>query len=503
MNYKIEKLSDIKYDKNAYEDLANQIYYLTDHLSSDYPKHYDWFFKKHLPFVGNGKREILFVRNHNNVCGVAFLKKEEDEKKICTFYVAEHGRNMGIGRTLMNASFEFLETTTPMITMPSEKVQYFLHFIFKNKWEITQIIEGYYVKDADEVVFNGKLEEKGYLTARGLTKWNASSIMRILQNSFYCGIIVYRKSYIPDYLEQKAKRNNGEVEQVIVDSKYPTIVSKKDFEKAQKLISEKSAHITENKKSGQKPPKSIWSKKVECACGSSFNKRLYHRYVDKPDTYYYQCYNQKNTGSARKRLEKGLDTTDACDIPSVQEWKLQLMASVVFNTIWGDKERIVKVANDLIDENIREANDNEELDAEIRQYSKKKEASSKKLEKLLDMYLSGDMIEKSEYIKKKKELDCIIEDLDKKIEELESEKNIPKDWLQEKIANLKQNIIDHLNWNEEKVSENIIDSFVEKIVVQDNRFEWKLNCLNDIINVEVEGRSNLSKVNLYNNTVFS
>jgi len=60
----------------------------------------------------------------------------------------------------MNASFEFLETTTPMITMPSEKVQYFLHFIFKNKWEITQIIEGYYVKDADEVVFNGKLEEK-------------------------------------------------------------------------------------------------------------------------------------------------------------------------------------------------------------------------------------------------------------------------------------------------------------------------------------------------------
>ncbi|MDD3896152.1 MAG: GNAT family N-acetyltransferase [Bacilli bacterium] len=160
MNYKIEKLSDIKYDKNAYEDLANQIYYLTDHLSSDYPKHYDWFFKKHLPFVGNGKREILFVRNHNNVCGVAFLKKEEDEKKICTFYVAEHGRNMGIGRTLMNASFEFLETTTPMITMPSEKVQYFLHFIFKNKWEITQIIEGYYVKDADEVVFNGKLEEK-------------------------------------------------------------------------------------------------------------------------------------------------------------------------------------------------------------------------------------------------------------------------------------------------------------------------------------------------------
>jgi GNAT superfamily N-acetyltransferase len=159
MEYKVEKLSDYIYDKIEFENLANQIYYLTDHLTKDYPKHHRWYFTKHLPGVGTDKREILFVKNFNNVCAVAFLKKDEQEKKICTFYVAEHGRNIGIGRELMNASFDYLNTTTPMITMPSAKVPFFIHFIHSFDWKITQIIDGYYTVNVDEVVFNGILEK--------------------------------------------------------------------------------------------------------------------------------------------------------------------------------------------------------------------------------------------------------------------------------------------------------------------------------------------------------
>lgn len=159
MNYKVEKLSDYIYEKELFENLADQIYYITDHLSIDYPHHQEWFFTKQLPGIGKDEREILFIKNHNNICGVSFLKKTPDEKKICTFYVAEHGRNIGIGRTLMKASLEYLETTTPMITMPSEKISYFLHFIHNYNWKITQIIEGYYVKNIDEVVFNGILKQ--------------------------------------------------------------------------------------------------------------------------------------------------------------------------------------------------------------------------------------------------------------------------------------------------------------------------------------------------------
>ena len=39
----------------------------------------------------------------------------------------------------------------------------------------------------------------------------------MLRNPFYSGTIVYRKSYVPDYLEQKPKMNYGDVDQVIVE----------------------------------------------------------------------------------------------------------------------------------------------------------------------------------------------------------------------------------------------------------------------------------------------
>ncbi len=54
-----------------------------------------------------------------------------------------------------------------------------------------------------------ELEKAGRLTATGLTNWEPANISRILNNSFYCGIVTYRKQYVPDYLEQK-KINNFE-----------------------------------------------------------------------------------------------------------------------------------------------------------------------------------------------------------------------------------------------------------------------------------------------------
>ena len=348
-----------------------------------------------------------------------------------------------------------------------------------------------------------QLEENGYLTAKGLKKWSVSSIIRILQNSFYCGIIVYRKCYIPDYLEQKAKRNNGEVEQVIVDSKYPILISKEDFAKVQKMIADNSLHITENKKVGCGVPQSIWSKKMVCSCSSSFNKKVYHKHPDKDTTFCYQCYAQKNFGSAKTRLKKGLDITDACDVSLVQEWKLELMANVLFDTIWSDKESIIEIANNLIDETIKEEGGNNEIDTELKYYARKLETNNNKSEKLLEMYLSGNMIKKEDYLIKKQEIDKTNDDLNKKLEELESKRGIPKETLKERLVNLKQIIANKLKWNENVVPEELVDNFVEKITVYNDRFEWKLNYLNDIIDVDVNGRQNSSKLNLYVNSIAS
>ena len=80
------------------------------------------------------------------------------------------------------------------------------------------------------------LEAAGRMTSTGLTKWYSSYISRVLNNPFYCGIIVYRKEYVPDYLEQKKVRNFGDVEQIAVEGTHEPIITKEEFEKVRKML---------------------------------------------------------------------------------------------------------------------------------------------------------------------------------------------------------------------------------------------------------------------------
>ena len=86
-------------------------------------------------------------------------------------------------------------------------------------------------------------------------------VSRLLRNPFYSGTIVYRKQYVPNYLEQKHKTNYGEVENIIVEGKHELIVSKEDFDKVQKMLDLKSTKIYMNKKKRIGVPKSTWTKK--------------------------------------------------------------------------------------------------------------------------------------------------------------------------------------------------------------------------------------------------
>lgn len=155
----------------------------------------------------------------------------------------------------------------------------------------------------------------------------------------------------------------------------------------------------------------------------------------------------------------------------VQEWKLYLMSNVIFNLIWEDKEQIISVANKLIDETIIEEDYNDELDEKITENTKKIEFYKNKHSKLLELYLN-EIINKDIYMKKE-ELDISITRIINENEKLISKKGIPKDIIKNKIKNLKQCIIDNLNYHESNVSDDIIDNFVEKVIVHKDKFEWK------------------------------
>lgn len=347
--------------------------------------------------------------------------------------------------------------------------------------EIVKYIFSEFLKGNGSTIIKYKLEKKGYLTSTGLKQWSASYIVRLLQNPFYCGTVVYRKSYIPDYLEQKAKRNKGEVEQVIIEGTHEPIISKEDFDKVQEIIKQRRKKLDEKKEVGKGIPKNIWCKKLLCKCGSKFNKMKYHKQSDGTISYCYQCYKQRRIGSSQTRMKKGLDTSESCNISIVQEWKLVLMANVIFDVIWNDKERIIDMANQLIDETIKDDDFQNEYLKELEENKNKILTYEKKKRKLIDMYLN-DLIDKENYKTKKDELDQVINDYLKKNKELESKQVIPKDSLKKKLLGLKQSIINNLNYNSNYVSEDVISSFVKEVVVNEDKYDWKLNYLSEIVN---------------------
>lgn len=142
----------------VFSDIIAKAYAVTDCICKDYPKHFKWYWEKTIPAVLNGTREVLVCTVNKKIAGVAFLKNEEGEKKICTFLVLEEYRGKHIAKRLMEKSFEFLGTTKPLITIADYKLKLFEGIIKKYGWEQTQILdEGYYNNTSRELVFNGKI----------------------------------------------------------------------------------------------------------------------------------------------------------------------------------------------------------------------------------------------------------------------------------------------------------------------------------------------------------
>lgn len=340
------------------------------------------------------------------------------------------------------------------------------------------------------------LELNGIPTATGLKKWSASSIVRILRNPFYCGTIIYRKSYIPDYLEQKPRKNNGEVEQIIVEGKHQIIITKEEFDKAQKILDSHSVVRKGNKGHGRAAPKNVWSRKLLCECGSSFNKSTYYKNLDNDIcTYYYQCYNQKNNGSLNYRAKKGLDINNACSTPIVVEWKLKFMANMIFDAICNNKNKVIEIASNIIDEAIKNESVEQFMNDDIKECESRISSNKLKLDKIIDMYLN-ELIDKDSYIKKKSDIEKNIQCLNEKMENLNKSKYIPKTKLEDKLSILKNNIINNLEYNKnDEISDDMIEIFVEKIVVKKDKYIWKLNYFKELYDLDALKRISTSKLN--------
>ena len=331
------------------------------------------------------------------------------------------------------------------------------------------------------------LEKEGHLTATGLTKWQPGNISRILRNPFYCGTIVYRKQFVPDFLEQKKINNFGEVDKVIVEGRHTPIVTKEQFEKVQQILSSKSDSVHNKGCRGKKISKDVWCRKMKCECGSSYNRVTWHKSSEGPQ-YAYQCYSQIRTGSFKTRERKGLSTEGICVTKMVPRWKLEVMADIIFQKFWNDREGVLAIANEMLDNCYENEHDNEVLDRK-RDLEDKMELWNRKYNNLLDMRMAGE-IEKDRYDEKREQILKEQQHLKKQLEIIGGETGLSDDIYMDKVEILKYGLEQNFNFSTRHIPEEVIDAFIKEIIVCQDGFIWKLNLTpDDELKMQVDGRT--------------
>lgn len=81
-----------------------------------------------------------------------------------------------------------------------------------------------------------ELTTLGRKTKRGNTKWNPTSIRQILQNERHCGDVLAQKTWTPNYLDHKSKKNHRDRNQYLHRNHHEPIISREDFMAAQKML---------------------------------------------------------------------------------------------------------------------------------------------------------------------------------------------------------------------------------------------------------------------------
>lgn len=344
--------------------------------------------------------------------------------------------------------------------------------------EIVRFIYSEYLNGKGTVSIADELTRREAKTSTGLTNWSAAYISRVLRNPFYSGTIVYRKSYIPDYLEQKPKMNYGEVEQVIVEGRHEPIVSKEDFKKVQEIMDSHSKPIKLGRRQALGTPKNIWSKKLICECESTFNRKVYHKNKNST-TYCYVCYNKKMHPKTKFKT--------TCDVKEVQEWKLEYMAETIFRNLTRNTEDRKELFDRLMKGVEIDKHPEIKIKKRIDKLNQLVENESSKLDRLIDDYLD-ETIDVTMYDMFQKKLSNRIEKYKIEINELEKKCNSLEP-LDVRIENVKKSIRRLLDINYNGVNEKVIEEFVEKIIVHKDYFEWKLNFMNETIKLEINGKS--------------
>lgn len=254
-----------------------------------------------------------------------------------------------------------------------------------------------------------ELREAG-ITPMRVKEWSNTVILRVIRNEKYCGDLVQKKTFTPDFLSHEKKYNRGEEEFVIIKDHHEPIVSRELFEKANRILDEKSLTQEGKAKHSNRYP---FSGKIKCGCcGSSYVARYKNR---KNGTRYkaWRCYKSATQGSPH--TDKAGNPL-GCSNPSIRNEDAVHIMYLVTRSLQLEEKKITANLLSVI-QSVLSVNTNY---SHIEKLKEQIQTVEDKRTQLIDLCISG-AITKQEFITKREACDKEISELQDTISSIDQQ----------------------------------------------------------------------------------
>lgn len=233
-----------------------------------------------------------------------------------------------------------------------------------------------------------ELREAGIETSTHMKEWSNVVILRALRNEKYCGDLIQKKTYTPDYLSHDKKYNRGEEELVVLHDHHEPIISRELFERTQKELERRSSAPEQKAKYSNRY---CLSGKIVCGiCGSRFASRSKTR-QDGSRYKAWRCYEAAQHGLSKM---DAMGNAIGCNVNGqIRDEDFMFMIGDAVKHLRCDKERMIHDLTDIV-RLVLTAGNGEQYD--LAKLERRIEAVPEKREKLLDLYL-GKELTKDEY----------------------------------------------------------------------------------------------------------
>jgi len=286
--------------------------------------------------------------------------------------------------------------------------------IVEEEAEIVRFIYRLFMEGKTPGTIAQRLTDMGIPTPGKKKVWQSTTVLSILQNEKYKGAALLQKQFTVDFLEKKMKVNEGEVPQYYIEHSHEAIIDPIEHERVQLEIKRRQMDY------GHYSSKGIFSSRVICAdCGYHYGPKVWHS----TSTY------KRTIWQCNHKYRKGKPT---CTTPHFTEDELKNVFLDAFGQLLDMREAVlaacdaaimtvcdlteldrqisileeeiavlVDMSKKLIEENSRQAQNQDE-------YKKKHSALVERYE-IADEKLKTLQAERSARIEKRKELEWFME----------------------------------------------------------------------------------------------